>query len=160
MDCGNPLSDPNRVTPVEDLSALGFGTLTHQKSQDVLGRGVWQNGRWNAVFSRPLASADPDDTQLAAGKASSVAFAVWNGSDQEVGARKQLSSWVTLQVEGAGKTVAATQAQPQTGAIAPAIPPVATGVSQLAVLLIFLGTLIGTAIVASVFWKALQDTKK
>jgi hypothetical protein len=56
--------------------------------------------------------------------------------------------------------VAAAQAQPQTGATAPAIPSVATGVPQFAVLLIFLGTLIGTAIVASVFWKAIQDTKK
>lgn len=104
---GNPLSDPNRVTPIEDLGALGFGTVTHQKSQDVLGRGVWQNNKWQVVFSRPLASADPDDAQLVTGKASSVAFAVWNGSNQEVGARKQLSSWVTLQVQGPGAAAAA-----------------------------------------------------
>ena len=149
---GNPLSDPNRVTPVEDLNALGFGTLTHQKSQDVLGRGVWQSGKWQVVFSRPLASADPDDAQLAPGQASSVAFAVWNGSNQETGSRKQLSSWVTLQVQGTGK--AASQAEPAT-----ATQP-AQGVAQLTVLLIFLGTLVATAIVTGVFFKAIQETKK
>lgn len=159
---GNPLSDPNRVTPVEDLNALGFGTLTHQKSQDVLGRGVWQNGQWNVAFSRPLASADPDDTQLATGKASSVAFAVWNGSDQEVGARKQLSSWVTLEIQGGGTTAATVPvSQPQTGSAATTSSPLAAGVAVFTVLIALIGTLILLALIVGVFGQVIyREIKK
>lgn len=34
-----------RTPSVEDLEAQGFGTLTHQDSQDVLGKGVWSDGK-------------------------------------------------------------------------------------------------------------------
>jgi hypothetical protein len=151
---GNPLSDPNRVTPVEDLSALGFGTVTHQKSQDVLGRGVWQNGKWQVVFSRPLASADSNDVQLAAGKASSVAFAVWNGSNQEVGARKQLSSWVTLQIQGGGAPAAIPVSQSQAGAAATTSSPAAAGAAVFTVLIALIGTLILVTLIIGVFGQA------
>lgn len=98
---GNRFSEPARVTPVEDLSALGFGTVESQANQDVLGRGVWENGRWHAVFSRPLRSADPNDVQFAPGQTIPVAFAVWDGADQQVGGRKQLSTWTTMLIEAA-----------------------------------------------------------
>lgn len=93
---GNLFSEPARVTPVEDLSALGYGTVESQAKQDVLGRGVWENGQWRVVFSRALASADTDDAQFAPGQTASLAFAVWDGADQQVGARKQLSTWTTM----------------------------------------------------------------
>lgn len=96
---GNPLSDPARVTPVEDLNAFGFGTVTSQSDQGLLGRGVWENGKWYVVFSRPLASADVSDVQFTTDRAFSIAFAVWDGADQQVGARKQLSTWTTLLLE-------------------------------------------------------------
>ena len=149
---GNPLSDPNRVTPVEDLNALGFGTLTHQKNQDVLGRGVYKDGKWNVVFSRPFASADASDAQLLSGKASSVAFAVWNGSNQEVGARKQLSSWVTLQVQGSGTTVVA--ANPQTSVAATTSSPAAAGAAVFTVLIALIGTLILVTLIIGAFGQA------
>jgi hypothetical protein len=98
---GNLFSDPARVTPVEDLSALGFGAAESQARQDVLGRGVWEDGQWRVVFSRPLASADANDAQFAPGQTASAAFAVWDGADWQVGARKQLSTWTTLLVESA-----------------------------------------------------------
>jgi hypothetical protein len=101
---GNPLSDPVRVTPVEELTAEGFGTATHkigQQTQHVLGRGVWKDGKWRVVFSRPLALGQTDAAQFVPGATAYVAFAVWNGSNQEVGARKQLSADVTLLVEAA-----------------------------------------------------------
>ena len=149
---GNPLSDPNRVTPVEDLNALGFGTLTHQKNQDVLGRGVYKDGKWNVVFSRPFASADASDAQLLSGKASSVAFAVWNGSNQEVGARKQLSSWVTLQVQGSGTTVVA--ANPQTSVAATTSSPAAAGAAVFTVLIALIGALILVTLIIGAFGQA------
>jgi hypothetical protein len=96
---GNPLSSPVRVTPVEDLTAMGFGTVTSQSNQDLLGRGVWEDGKWYVVFSRPLVSDDVNDVQFTTDRAISIAFAVWDGSDQQVGARKQLSTWTTLLLE-------------------------------------------------------------
>lgn len=98
---GNPFSEPARVTPVEDLSAVGYGTAESQHSQDVLGRGVWEDGQWRVVFSRTLASADANDAQFAPGRTAPVAVAVWDGADRQVGARKQLSTWTTMLVEAA-----------------------------------------------------------
>jgi len=98
---GNPLSNPMRATPIEDLNAVGFGTLTSQASQqqNVLGRGVWKDGRWYVVFARTLASAESNDAQLVPGQTTSVAFAVWDGAERQVGARKQLSTWTPLLIE-------------------------------------------------------------
>lgn len=98
---GNPLSNPVRVTPVEDLNAIGFGSLTSQPSQNqnVLGRGVWKDGMWYVVFARTMESAESNDGQLAPGQTANVAFAVWDGADKQVGARKQLSTWVPLLIE-------------------------------------------------------------
>ncbi|MBM3123498.1 MAG: hypothetical protein FJZ87_00325 [Chloroflexi bacterium] len=96
---GNPLSDPARVTPVEDLNAYGFGTVTSQANQDLLGRGVWQDGKWYVVFSRSLTDNDAADIQFTTDRSFSIAFAAWDGSDQQVGARKQLSTWTTMLLE-------------------------------------------------------------
>lgn len=93
---GNPLSEPNRTSPVEELVSQGFGTSTHKTAQNVSGRGVWDNGTWKVVFSRALTAADTEAPNLAGRAEIPVAFAIWNGANQEVGARKQLSSFLTL----------------------------------------------------------------
>lgn len=95
---GNPFSEVARKSPVEDLSAAGFGTSTHRVRQEVEGRGVWSAGRWRVVFVRALRGADAETANLAGRADVPVAFAVWNGSNQEVGARKQLSSFVTARI--------------------------------------------------------------
>lgn len=96
---GNPLSNPAKVTPIEDLIAEGFGTLTTQAQHDVVGRGVWQDGVWRVVFARPLATADGSDAQLQAGAEIPIAFAVWDGGNREVDGRKSFSNWHKLSVE-------------------------------------------------------------
>ena len=158
---GNPLSDPDRVTPVEDLNALGFGTLTHQKHQDVLGRGVYKNGTWNVVFLRPLASADDGDAQLVPGNAGSIAFAVWNGSNQETGSRKQVSSWVTLQIQGGGTAAAMPVGQSQAGAVATSSSPAAAGAAIFTVLIALIGALILVTLIIGVFGQVIyREIKK
>ena len=102
---GNPVSDPERIVPIEELNAIGNGTANGQGSQDVIGRGVWKDGKWSVVFSRPLITPDTNDAQLTAGKTTSVAFAVWNGSNKEVAARKQTSTWQVVELESTGITV-------------------------------------------------------
>jgi hypothetical protein len=96
---GNPFSVPQRPSPVEDLKAVGFGSLTHRDRQEVGGRGVWRDGRWRVVFTRKLAAPDGEAADLRRDQVP-VAFAIWNGTNQEVGARKQLSGFYTLRIQG------------------------------------------------------------
>lgn len=97
---GNILSDPVRVTPVETARAMGFSTITSSERQNVLGRGVWQDGKWRVTIARPLFTGEKEEAQFKAGDKSSVAFAVWNGSKGDVGAKKQLSTDIALTIEG------------------------------------------------------------
>jgi hypothetical protein len=118
---GNPLSQPEKASPVEELVALGFGTTTTRTQQGVIGRGVWQDGRWRVVFSRPLATSDAEAVQFAPGGKAYVAFAVWDGANQEVGARKQLSADVTMTIEAL--KVEAVPTPPPAATPAPPAPP-------------------------------------
>ncbi len=93
---GNPFSDPLKVTAVEDAVAEGFGTLATQAHQDAVGRGVHSGTGWAVVIARPLVSGDSEDVILGAGTI--LAFAVWDGSSQDVGSRKSVSSWVDVQL--------------------------------------------------------------
>jgi DMSO reductase family type II enzyme heme b subunit len=88
---GNILSDNTlRRSPIEDLNAEGFSTLTTQSHQDVDGNGNWSNNRWMVVFKRSLKTEDPNDTQFT-GKETSIAFAVWNGNNKERNGQKALT---------------------------------------------------------------------
>jgi hypothetical protein len=82
---------PKAETPVEELTAEGFGTLTTKKEQTVLGRGVHANGKWKVVFVRRLGSAEPGNVSFAAGETVQVTVAVWNGDAKEVSAKKSVS---------------------------------------------------------------------
>jgi hypothetical protein len=99
-DVGNWRSQRDHKTPVENLIAQGFGTLTHQELQHVLGRGVWENGRWKVIFVRALHTGLMGDASFEAGQKSLVNFAVWDGSSNERGARKSVSlNWHELTLE-------------------------------------------------------------
>ena len=95
---GNPLADFHRERPVEELSATGFGSLTSQAESVTDGRGVWQDGRWYVTFVRPLRTDDPLDYQFSRGGTGTVGVAVWNGSDGNVGGRKQWGNWIEFAV--------------------------------------------------------------
>jgi DMSO reductase family type II enzyme heme b subunit len=89
---GSHMAGP-RERPVEDLIAEGPGTLTSARPAGSDGRGRRTQDGWSVVISRPL----PDG--LAPGKRSQVAFAVWEGSDQEAGSRKMRTGWIPIVVE-------------------------------------------------------------
>ncbi|MDH4187115.1 MAG: ethylbenzene dehydrogenase-related protein [Nitrospira sp.] len=83
-----------------DMNAKGFGTLKVQEHQDVKAKGVYANGTWKVVFTRPLATEHADeDTQIATGGFINIAFAVWDGKKdasgelKEKGSQKAVSSW-------------------------------------------------------------------
>jgi len=78
---------------VNDMWAKGFGTLTLQPQQDVKGKAVWKDGEWRVVFSRLLTDNDSQDAQFPVGKFQNIAFAIWDGANNEKGAQKAVTSW-------------------------------------------------------------------
>jgi len=93
----NPISR-GRASPVLDQMAEGWGTMTVKPDQHALGKGVWKDGMWRVVVTRPLVSDDINAPRLEPGLRTFVAFAVWDGGGREVGARKAWASWVSLVV--------------------------------------------------------------
>ncbi len=97
---GSLLSKANRGTSVEDLNAIGFGTLTSQEHQDVKGKGAWVNGKWNVVIYRPLKTSDEFDVQFESGMETYFNTAVWNGEEGERNGLKSVSvRWRPLKIE-------------------------------------------------------------
>jgi hypothetical protein len=83
-----------RTSPVEDLIAQGPGTLAPLGRRVSEGSGRWSNGGWEVVIIRPLPEG------LEAGQRTQVAFAVWDGAREEVGARKMRTGWVPFHLRG------------------------------------------------------------
>ena len=98
----NPVDslNPFRDVPVEELNAEGFGTLTPQplSKQNVLGKGVWKDGKWSVVFFRTLDTINKWDIRFQREIPVLVAFAVWDGKHQDRNGRKVISMWQRLQV--------------------------------------------------------------
>jgi len=106
-----PVSSPELSTAVCDLLAQRAGSLTPKEKQIVQGRGLWQSGRWTVVYKRPLRTADAErDCQFATRRQMS-SFAVWDGDQQDRGARKSISDWVVLDLEqkNTSKTAASSR---------------------------------------------------
>ena len=96
----NPVEslNPFRDVPVEELNAEGFGTLTPQPNtkQNVRGKGVWKDGKWQVVFYRTLKSMNRWDIKFSKEKPALIAFAVWDGEEQDRNGRKVVSMWQRL----------------------------------------------------------------
>jgi hypothetical protein len=89
---GNRMAGP-RERAVEDLAAEGPGTLAPLPAGGSDGRGKRTADGWSVLIARRL----PDG--LGPGKRSQVAFAVWEGADQEAGSRKMRTGWIPIVVE-------------------------------------------------------------
>jgi hypothetical protein len=97
-EAGNPLSQVNRTSPVEEVVAEGYGSVTHLPKQTAHGHGVNEDGRWRVVVSVPAARVGIG-APLEPGSSWPVAFAVWLGSQENRGGRKHIASWQTLVLE-------------------------------------------------------------
>ncbi|MBK9155364.1 MAG: hypothetical protein IPM25_14315 [Chloracidobacterium sp.] len=86
---GNSRSGP-REKPVEDLIAEGPGTLTPNPAGASNGKGIRTADGWAIVLTRPV----PEGLSLT--QPTQIAFAVWEGSHGETGARKMRTGWVNL----------------------------------------------------------------
>jgi len=83
------------ISPVEDLNAEGFSTLTRQDEQTVSGKGLRTNKGWQVVFKRNLANQDEHDVQFMG--STPMAVAIWNGGNRETNGQKGLAGWILLQ---------------------------------------------------------------
>jgi ethylbenzene dehydrogenase len=81
-----------RETPVEDMIAEGPGTLSPAPRTASRGKGLYGKQGWSVVMIRPLPTGLTPKTRT------TIAFAVWDGSHEEAGARKMRSGWVPLAI--------------------------------------------------------------
>jgi hypothetical protein len=93
----NPVARPDE-SPVLDMVAKGFGSTTVKAMQHGDGYGIWEDGRWHVVITRPLGRIGPWDPDLEPGEATEIAVAIWDGSHGEVGSRKSWSNWVPVEL--------------------------------------------------------------
>jgi len=92
---GNPLSQTERTTPIEQIVAEGFGTTTHLPRTDAKGHGVNDGSTWTVALGFP-AKREGIGAPLAPGDTWSIAFAVWLGHQANRGGRKHYANWVKL----------------------------------------------------------------
>lgn len=93
----NPISR-HKQSPVLDQIAEGWGTMTGRADQKADGKGVWRDGAWQVIITHPLIGVNENQSRLQPGDETVIAFAVWDGGNQEVGARKAWSNWVPLRL--------------------------------------------------------------
>ncbi len=97
---GNPVSDPDAASPVENLAAHGFSTLSPLPSVStrVRGRGVHDRGVWSVVFRRDLGEGEAREAPLIPGRRVPVAFAAWDGSAGDRNGQKSITIWHDLEI--------------------------------------------------------------
>jgi hypothetical protein len=84
-----------REFPVEDMIAEGPGTLSPNREGTSRGQGIRTKDGWAVVIQRKM----PEGFTPA--QRTQIAFAVWEGSAREVGARKMITGWVPLAMKEA-----------------------------------------------------------
>ena len=97
---GNPMANFTRKSPVEELTAHGFGSATHIDKTTSQGRGVWKDGKWYVVMDRPINTTDPLVKRFNENlNQQLVAFAVWDGNAANRGGRKNITNWSPMRIE-------------------------------------------------------------
>jgi DMSO reductase family type II enzyme heme b subunit len=89
---GNTMGGP-RTNPVQDLIAEGPGSLSPAAQMRSSGKGERTQAGWSVMIVRPL------PTGLTPAVRSQAAFAVWEGSTGEAGARKMRTAWIPLSLQ-------------------------------------------------------------
>lgn len=93
----NPMSQIKRKEPVEEASAEGFGTIATQESQTARGWAEWKNGKWTVCLLVPVNTGEANKAVV--NDRTKVAFAIWDGGNQNIGGRKHFVPWVDLILE-------------------------------------------------------------
>lgn len=86
------------ASPVEEAVAKGFGTVQSLPTREAFGKGVRSEKGWQLVIALPMAGG-AGRPAFEPGKEQQAAFAVWSGSDGNVGGRKHYTSWMPVLVK-------------------------------------------------------------
>ena len=92
---GNPFA---ASSPVQNLLAGGFGTLTPADEQTVVGEGRHKASEWTVVLRRSFAAPGVEHPQFEIGQEIDVALAVWNGSEGDRDGIKSVSQFVRFSI--------------------------------------------------------------
>jgi DMSO reductase family type II enzyme heme b subunit len=87
---------------ITDMNAKGLGSKSIQSknSQEVKSKAVYKYGQYQVVFKRTLKTSNKsEDIQLEPGINYDFAFNGWDGSSDESGTRKSISSWFQFVLE-------------------------------------------------------------
>ena len=137
-EVGNPLAQRLHASPIENLVAEGFGTLTSSETQDVEGAGVWLQGSWRALFARDLAPETEGLAAFSVDGSTMAAFAVWDGQAGDRDGQKSIAQFVDLSLSSRELSVAPAPVEGGIGSLLIVVVVVAI-VAALAVRLATLG---------------------
>lgn len=93
---GNPLSQSTYDTYGQNYYARGYGSLSHAPEQPVAASAERTDGGWSVVFVRERETGGEHDANFNEADQMYLAFAVWNGSADEVNGQKSLTMQFTL----------------------------------------------------------------
>ncbi|GIX43287.1 MAG: hypothetical protein KatS3mg129_3020 [Leptospiraceae bacterium] len=96
-EANNPISKENRISPVEELHAEGFGTSTHAEEADIRAWGIKTLNGWKVMFTYKFDSELIPT--LKPGSNTGIAFAIWGGNNKDIGARKNYAPWQPIYIE-------------------------------------------------------------
>nr|WP_193570301.1 ethylbenzene dehydrogenase-related protein [Halorussus sp. JP-T4] len=88
---GNPLSKSQYDRYAQNYYAKGYGSLTHAPRQNVRANAERTDDGWSVVFTRAHDTDGEFDASLSGSKNVYLAFAVWNGSADEVNGQKSIT---------------------------------------------------------------------
>lgn len=95
---GNSQAQREHPSPVENLRAGRFGTLTTAVDQPVAGAGEWRDGTWRVLFRRALEAPADGDAAFAVGQSVDAAAALWDGARRERDGMKAVSAFFALRL--------------------------------------------------------------
>lgn len=99
-EAGNPNAQPD-VGSVQDLIAVGFGSLGPASDRSVTGAGDWDGEEWAVVFARPFDVGGDQRPTFTVGTTTDVAVAAWNGATDDRNGQKAISPFLQLSISGA-----------------------------------------------------------
>ncbi|KZX50060.1 ethylbenzene dehydrogenase-related protein [Haloarcula sp. K1] len=100
MAAGNPLSQSQYENYGQNYYAAGYGSLSNAPQQNVNARGTRNGDEWSVVFVREHTGEGQHDAAFRQNETMYLAFAVWNGSSDEVNGKKSLTmQYSTLDTE-------------------------------------------------------------
>lgn len=94
---GRALTSPERVS---FINSRGYKKMEKSEPRGLFARGFYDSGRWRVIMKRRLKTMTPaKEAQFQEGVFMPVAFAAWDGSNNEKGSRHVMTSWYWLYLE-------------------------------------------------------------